>query len=758
MKYNPKVNDEAVHCFGCGVTHDIFAAAAYIESLPDSGSDWIKVTLPALAEKLGVEVVYGDPTVEEQQKLKLFKMASDIATILEDHGGAEEYCKVRGWSNDHLTIASIAPETIKSKLLEQGWSFEDILESNLVEHNNLQFFGSEKVTFVVKDFRGRPVGFVSRNPTGDRRYINSYDSTIYKKGSTLLGIRVALKTAKTNGLYIVEGPGDLAALHKIGVLNAVAICGTAFTADHLALIRLLGIKELHFCLDWDEAGEKGTQQLLQKEIKFAKDIRCFVVPAPGEVTDVSDLLATGATALPDSIPAFEWMIGRLQDQLEPAELCEQMVAVISAEPTAVRREIFAGKLSKMVGISIVSINHDIEFIRDNKQQDRKNQLLGAAERFNLAVDDDPTSIMSCMASLENDIDTIEKKFSKGSIGASYQINKYNALQEAKKEESKRDEASGFQMNYFTNIHRAFSGGVRWNYGVLIYVGGRQNSGKTATVIGIGLDVALSDPDTIVLMHFTDDNFAQVEPRIKTNIALMQFGKELHIAEADNPYVNIKTPEQAAIHADADTSFRNLIENEKLVIIDSEDGNTLGILEKNLRYLRGRHPDKKILVIADNTHNYMDFLTLDQNTRMRRISMMQKAFTNKYRCTMFATAEYRKNASPNKEEMRLPVDDDLADARSLMYLPNGIIHVYNDLNDRGVEHAEIMWHRRMGGEPQARLMLCVTKNKINGWKNKLILDLDNKVVGVRPFDADEARRQSQNLGQGKGTTIDIGKIQ
>ena len=40
-------------------------------------------------------------------------------------------------------------------------------------------------------------------------------------------------------------------------------------------------------------------------------------------------------------------------------------------------------------------------------------------------------------------------------------------------------------------------------------------------------------------------------------------------------------------------------------------------------------------------------------------------------------------------MKLPVDDDLADARALMYRPNVIWHVYNDMHDRK-EHAEIFW--------------------------------------------------------------------
>jgi DNA primase len=73
------------------------------------------------------------------------------------------------------------------------------------------------------------------------KYINTAESLIYEKRKTLLGLDTALVEAKRNGLYIVEGPGDLAAMHKIGIKNAAAICGAAFTSDHLTLLKMLGI-------------------------------------------------------------------------------------------------------------------------------------------------------------------------------------------------------------------------------------------------------------------------------------------------------------------------------------------------------------------------------------------------------------------------------------------------------------------------------------------------------------------------------------
>ena len=107
--------------------------------------------------------------------------------------------------------------------------------------------------------------------------------------------------------------------------------------------------------------------------------------------------------------------------------------------------------------------------------------------------------------------------------------------------------------------------------------------------------------------------------------------------------------------------------------------------------------------------------------------------------MIATAEYRKNMPMDTTKMKLPVDDDLADARALMYRPNIIFHVYNDIHDRK-DHAEIFW-KDSSGKIYPRLMLHFTKNKISGFKEKLILDMDISNIFLTPVDPDQAREDA-----------------
>ena len=85
---------------------------------------------------------------------------------------------------------------------------------------------------------------------------------------------------------------------------------------------------------------------------------------------------------------------------------------------------------------------------------------------------------------------------------------------------------------------------------------------------------------------------------------------------------------------------------------------------------------------------------------------------------------------------------LADARALMYRPNVIWHVYNNMHDRK-EHAEIFW-KDDEGNIRPRLLLHFTKNKISGFKDKLILDLDPKTVSLSPKSRESALQEAESF--------------
>jgi len=75
-------------------------------------------------------------------------------------------------------------------------------------------------------------------------------------------------------------------------------------------------------------------------------------------------------------------------------------------------------------------------------------------------------------------------------------------------------------------------------------------------------------------------------------------RPLSIGEAASPYDNIHDPGRWAAYNKASARFREVISQERLIVIDSQDGPTLSSLERGMRYIRQKHPEKKMLVICD----------------------------------------------------------------------------------------------------------------------------------------------------------------
>lgn len=749
MHLNPKTGDETVKCFACGFYGDIFTVANHFDNLPTSGAEWLTVTLPQLAEDLKIPYKPGTITEEDREKITLYRFTQDITNILSTLSiNDNQYAKERNWLQKDLALGTIDKDVLVQKLIALGWDSSYINSTNLISTRYTDYFGEDKVTFPIKDHVKHTLGFICRNinyeSQGIPKYINTPESRIYKKSNSLLGIDVALKDARKYGLYILEGPGDVMQLYRLGIKNAVAVCGTAFTESHLLYLKQLGIRKLFLNFDWDQAGYAATQRVLESILKVTSGFTISVIMPPNnDVKDVDQYLkdVQDPSVYLDlyKMSAFEWQLNSFSDTDTPDIICQKMIPSIAAEEATVKRELYIKELSTFTTVSSSSITADVNAIRNNKFSEKLEKTKAAAEAYLRAVSEDPESIRSHIAQHEQNVEQIEKQYKSDSIGINYQISRFEAIQELRAQAADDDNATSFKMNYFYKFADKMNGGMPWTTGTLMYVGGRANSGKTATCLMIGTDIAMSDEDAIVIIHSTDDSYEQIEPRIKTNIYRMAYpeGPTLTIGMVVQPNLNMRGKPQEYWDAfnTANTLFRDLIQKERLVIIDSEDGANLNVLEQNLRYYRTRYPNKKILMVCDNTHNYMDYMTLEQSSRMTAISNQQKNLTVKYHACMIATAEYRKNMPMDHSKLRLPVDDDLADARALMYRPNVIWHVYNDMHDRK-EHAEIFWNDDEGNM-RPRLLLHFTKNKISGFKEKLVLDLDPSTVSLTPVDPNNA---------------------
>ena len=117
-----------------------------------------------------------------------------------------------------------------------------------------------RLIFPIRNERGELVAFAGRyrgetKGTDIRKYVNSSTSPIYHKSEILYGLYQAQdEIHKHKFVYITEGYKDVLAMHAAGFQNTVALCGTALTEDHAALLSRYTRCAI-VMLDGDEAGQ-----------------------------------------------------------------------------------------------------------------------------------------------------------------------------------------------------------------------------------------------------------------------------------------------------------------------------------------------------------------------------------------------------------------------------------------------------------------------------------------------------------------------
>jgi len=113
----------------------------------------------------------------------------------------------------------------------------------------------------ILDEKGLVVAFGGRALTDEDKpkYLNSPETTVYKKSQVLYGLYQAKETIRQNkAAVIMEGYFDVISAHLAGITEAVGSCGTALTDSHLKLMARFGAETIYLAFDSDEAGLKAA--------------------------------------------------------------------------------------------------------------------------------------------------------------------------------------------------------------------------------------------------------------------------------------------------------------------------------------------------------------------------------------------------------------------------------------------------------------------------------------------------------------------
>lgn len=329
------VYDNGFHCFGCGASGD---AISFV--MQTQGLDFMEA-VTALAAEAGIDVPAPTPRAAEEARARadIFSVlaaaqAGFARRLAQPEGEAgRAYLASRGLDEAACARHGLgwAPEgrdALIRELAGQGIELAQLVEAGLAraadENRSAADFFFARVTFPIRDRRGRVIGFGARTlGDGQPKYLNGPETPVFAKRRALYGLdraREVVHVDKNNKIIVVEGYFDVITLAEAGFPGAVAPLGTALTEDHLTAVWQLSAMPV-LCFDGDAAGARAAARALELALpKLRPDhsLRIARLGGKGAKEDPDSLVRRDGRAafqavLDAALPAEEALYGFLAE-------------------------------------------------------------------------------------------------------------------------------------------------------------------------------------------------------------------------------------------------------------------------------------------------------------------------------------------------------------------------------------------------------------------------------------------------------------
>ena len=292
--------------------------------------------------------------------------------LLHDPGArpARDYLRSRGLAGEVARTFKIgwAPDDWDALARGSGVPPELLRDNGLAFANRVgrwQDAFRARVLFPIFNDNGEAVGIGGRilpDSLDPAKYKNSPETPIYSKSKTLYGLNWAKSDIVAADQAIVcEGYTDVIGFHLAGVPRAVATCGTAFTEEHVRLLKRYA-NRLVLAFDADAAGQGAAERFYEWEQKYQVEVSVARLPGgqdPGELgrRDPSALAAAVASAP----PFLGFRLDRVLQGQSPqspeqrARLGEAAMAVVNEHPNSNVRKLYAGQVAAQVGLPVADL-------------------------------------------------------------------------------------------------------------------------------------------------------------------------------------------------------------------------------------------------------------------------------------------------------------------------------------------------------------------------------------------------------------------
>lgn len=301
--FSVNAEDCLYHCFGCQESGDCFNFVQKTENL-----DFAEA-VEFLAQRAGIPITRtsSPQAMSRKPMLEALQAAQswyhELLLNSPEAGSARSYLRTRGYGSH---------EVRKWKL---GWAPDrwDGLQRHLrADQQVLQKAGLVKqsssggvidvqrgrIIFSICNHRGEVIAFGGRalpGAEGVAKYINSPETSLYKKSRELFGLDMAkAAVVDRNEVIIAEGYTDVIGLHEMGFPNAVATCGTALTRAHLERLRRFENKNKGFeqifllAFDPDSSGQTAAARIHEWQSEMGLRVEVVDLSEHGDPGDIAE--------------------------------------------------------------------------------------------------------------------------------------------------------------------------------------------------------------------------------------------------------------------------------------------------------------------------------------------------------------------------------------------------------------------------------------------------------------------------------------
>jgi DNA primase len=213
-----------------------------------------------------------------------------------------------------------------------------------------------RLMFPIHDQIGRVIAFGARrlNEADEPKYLNSADSPVFNKSTTLYGLyQAAQEIRRSRRAIVTEGYMDAIACHQAGIKNVVATLGTALTAGNANILRRL-CDTVVLLFDGDQAGQKAADRAVEVFFAVPVDLKIAMLSTATDAKDPDELLKREGGA--ETLGA---VIERAVDPL--TLLFERIRATLAGQGVSAQSRIVEEFLNRLVDLGLRPIDREMRY-------------------------------------------------------------------------------------------------------------------------------------------------------------------------------------------------------------------------------------------------------------------------------------------------------------------------------------------------------------------------------------------------------------